>query len=304
MTVPGGPAPKAPPEAAGVAMIVAAALTWGAIPLFVRNVHTSAVVIVFWRMAFALAATLPFTLAAGGQREFAALPARRKVGLAVQGALLGLNWVLFFTGLQLAPVAVAEMLAYCGPVLVAALAPVWLGERFDRRILVPLALALGGTALILGPTDLSGGARTWLGAACAGASAFTYAALVLNAKRLVTGMSTMLYMTVEWVVALALLSPALLLPGPTAPIEWGSLAVLGVVQTAATGFLFVTGLRGVRADRAATLTYLEPAGAVLFAAAFLGEGLTAVSVAGGLAVIAAGAIVARLAPAPASGEAP
>lgn len=296
---------KAPSEASGLLLVALAAVAWGGIPIFVRNVHASAFVIVFWRMAFALAATLPLTLARGGLREFAALTTRRKLGLAFQGALLALNWVLFFTGLQFAPVAVAEMLGYCGPVLVAVLAPAVLGERFDRRILVPLALALTGTALILGPTDLTGGSRTLIGAGCAAASAVTYAVLVLNTKRLLRGVSTMVYMTAEWVVAVALLLPAAIwLPGPRTTVEWGSLAVLGVVQTALTGILFISGLRRARADRAATLTYLEPASAVVLAAAFLGEPVTALTVAGGAAVVGAGAIVARLAPSPSSEEAP
>ena len=46
------------------------------------------------------------------------------------------------------------------------------------------------------------GTRADPGAGCALASAFTYAGLVLNAKRLLAGVSTAVYMTAEWVVAL------------------------------------------------------------------------------------------------------
>jgi drug/metabolite transporter (DMT)-like permease len=281
----------------GLALVAGAAVTWGIIPLLVRSVTASSFVIVFWRVVFAGLAVVPLLAMRSRWREFALMSWRRRGGLAVQGALLALNWVLFFTGLKLAPVAVAELLAYTGPVLVAALGPWVARERFDRRIIAPLALSLVGTAVILGPSGDGLTGTAVVGAAAAFASALTYATLVLNAKRLLPGVSTELYMTVEWVVAAAVLLPFVVTqPSPEGARAWGSLIVLGVVSTAITGFMFVSALRVVRADRAATLTYLEPASAVIFAAAFLGEPLTLAVIAGGLLIVGGGILVARLEP--------
>ena len=288
----------------GLGLVAGAAVTWGIIPLLVRSVIASPFVIVFWRVAFAAIAVIPLLLVHKRWTEFSRMPWRRRLGLALQGALLALNWVLFFTGLKLAPVAVAELLAYTGPVLVAALGPWVARERFDKRIIAPLALSLVGTAVILGPSraDLTGAAL--LGAAAAFASAITYATLVLNAKRLLPGVSTELYMTIEWAVAgLVLLPFVLTQPAPHGAVAWGSLAVLGVVSTAITGFMFVSALRVVRADRAATLTYLEPASAVIFASLFLGEPLTVAVVAGGALIVGGGVLVARLEPEETTGAA-
>ncbi len=185
-------------------------------------------------------------------------------------------------------------MAYTGPVLVAALGPWVARERFDRRIVAPLALSLAGTAVILGPSGEGMHGVALLGAAAAFASALTYATLVLNAKRLLPGVSTELYMTLEWLVAAAVLVPFVATqPMPSGATTWASLAVLGVVSTAITGFMFVSALRVVRADRAATLTYLEPASAVVFAAAFLSEPLTLAVVAGGLLIVGGGVLVAQ-----------
>jgi drug/metabolite transporter (DMT)-like permease len=260
-------------------------------------VDASPFVIVFWRVAFATLAVVPLLLARSSWREFAQMTGRRRVGLALQGALLALNWVLFFTGLKLAPVAVAELLGYTGPVLVAVFGPWVARESFDRRIIAPLALSLAGTAIILGPSRNGLSGTAILGAAAAFASALTYATLVLNAKRLLPGVSTGLYMAVEWIVAgLVLLPFALAQPAPHGVTSWTSLAILGVVSTAMTGFMFVSGLRDVRADRAATLTYLEPASAVVFAAVFLSEPLTIPVVLGGVLIVGGGVLVSRLEP--------
>lgn len=272
-------------------------MTWGLIPLLVRSVSAPSFVIVFWRVAFATLFVLPLLVRRRALSELKAMAWRRRLGLSLQGALLALNWVLFFTGLKLAPVAIAELLGYLGPVIVAALSPWVARERFDRRIVAPLALSLAGTVAILGPSGRGLSGVALLGAAAAFASALTYATLVLNAKRLLPGVSTELYAAFEWVVAgLVLLPFVFTQPAPQGAASWASLAVLGVVATGVTGLMFVSGLRVVRADRVATLTYLEPASAVVFASLFLGEPLTLSIAVGGVLIVTGGILVTRLEP--------
>jgi drug/metabolite transporter (DMT)-like permease len=283
----------------GLARIALAGVIWGSIALFSRQVHASAFVIVFWRVVFAGLTIGAYLAVKGRLGELWRLPSRRKLALAGMGALLATNWVLFFSALKLTDVAVAVLLAYCGPVFVTAFAPLVTRERFDRRVIGPLALALAGTATIVGPRELQLGGTHLLGAALAFASAITYALLVLNAKRLLAGIPATVYMLGEDVTAALVLLPVVLtVPGPASSVEWGALAVLGVVHTAATGFLFLSALRSVRADHAAILTYAEPVSAVVFAALFLSEPVTLTTAIGGLAVVLGGALVARMGPAP------
>ena len=281
----------------GLAQVAFAATIWGSIPVLARAVDVSPAVIVFWRVAFAGMATGGFLLLRGRIGEIFALPKRKLAALAGMGSLLTLNWLLFFGAIQLTDVAVAVLLAYCGPVFVAALTPLVTREPFDRRVVLPLLSALAGVVIIVGPNQITlDGGPAMLGAAMAFASAFTYAILVLNAKRLVQGIPATVYMTVEYAVAVTLLLPViLLLPGPSQPIEWGSLAALGILNTAVTGFLFLSALRSVRADHAAIITYAEPVSAVIFAALFLSESIAFSTALGGVLVVAGGIAVARAA---------
>jgi drug/metabolite transporter (DMT)-like permease len=273
-------------------------VTWGTIPIFVRAVHTNAVVIVFWRVVFAGVAIAVVGLATGQLKTWRAVPVRRRFAIIGMGVLLALNWVLYLGALKLTSVAIATLLAYCGPVIVAALTPTVAKEPFDRRIVAPLLLSFGGIVAIVGPQDFSLGDGTrLLGAGLALASAFTYAFLVLNVKRVVAGVPSVVYMTGEYLSAgLILLPAALLMPGPSRGIEWGALAALGIVDTAITGLLFISALRRVRADHAAALTYAEPVSAVLFSAAFLSEPITLATAIGGALVVAGGIRVARMEP--------
>jgi drug/metabolite transporter (DMT)-like permease len=282
----------------GYARIFVAATIWGSIALLVRSTGAHPAVIVFWRVLFAALAIGAYLAIKGRLHELPALPGRTKLRVAAMGVLLTVNWVLFLGALSLTKVAVAVLLGYLGPVLVAVLNPIVSREPFDRRIVLPLVLALAGTAIIVGPQDLSlDEPRQLLGAALALASSFTYALLIVFVKRLLKGIPASTYMLGEYLVAAAILLPAaILLQGPVGTAEWAALATLGTVHTAFTGALFLTGLRLVPADRAAILTYAEPVSAVAFAALFLGERAGATTLLGGAAVVAAGIMVARLAP--------
>jgi drug/metabolite transporter (DMT)-like permease len=237
--------------------------------------------------------------ATGRLGELGGLGRRKLASVALQGAILTLNWALFLTALDLTNVATAELLAYTGPVFVALLAPLVTGEPFRGRVFVPLSLALVGIALILAPQGLGlTGGRQLIGAVLAFASALTYAALLLRSKKLLQGISGGALMLVEYSVASVLLVPFMVWEyahghGPTGPASYAALICLGLVQTAFAGIIFLRGLRRLRTDSAAILTYAEPASAVVFAALFLGEPLTWWTVAGGTLVIVAGVVVAR-----------
>ncbi len=285
---------------AGLARVAAAGLIWGTIPLILRAVDGASVIKVFFRVFAAGAAIGAWMLATGRWRELPTLGRRKLLQVAGQGLILTLNWFLFLTALDLTSVATAELLAYTGPVFVAALAPFVTGERFDKRIVPPLLLAMGGIAVVLAQHGLemnSGGEL--LGAVLAFCSALTYATLLLRSKKILRGISSGSLMLIEYSVASFVLLPFVIAAyargdGPSVPGSYTALVTLGVVHTAFAGFVFLGGLRRVRADHAAILTYVEPVSAVLFASAFLGEALTPATVIGGALVVGAGVLVARI----------
>ena len=284
----------------GLLRIAAAGLIWGTIPLVLRAADGASVVKVFYRVLFGGIVLLGWMLLTGRLKEVTGLPRAKLIQLSIQGVLLTVNWVLFLTALDLTNVATAELLGYMGPVFVAGLAPLVTGEAFDRRIILPVAAALGGIVVILAPQGLAlHSPRQLLGAVLAAASALTYAALLLRSKKLLQGVSGSALMVVEYATASVILLPFVIWmyargQGPTTLASYGALATLGIVHTAVAGIIFLGGLRRVRTDHAAVLTYAEPASAVVFAAIFLGEPLTAATVIGGAMVVAGGALVARL----------
>ena len=281
-------------------MVGGAGLIWGSIPVVLHAADGASVVKVFYRVFFAGIVLAAWMSASGGWDEIRSLPAAKLRQLLVQGVILTVNWVLFITALDLANVATAELLGYMGPVFVAVLAPLVTKERFDVRIVLPMLLALGGIVVILVPQGLATtGGKQAVGAVLAGISALTYALLLLRSKKILRGVTGRALMVVEYGTASVLLLPfavwfTLHGEGPSTLGAYGALATLGIVHTALAGMLFLAGLRQVRTDHAAILTYTEPASAVVFAALFMGQALTMPTVVGGLMVVGGGALVARL----------
>ncbi len=294
----------------GLLRVAAAGLIWGTIPLVLAQAQCASVVKVFYRCLFAGVVLVGWMLVTGRLKEVTSLPRRKLIQLVGQGVLLTVNWVLFLTALDLTNVATAELLGYMGPVFVAGLAPFVTGEEFDPRIILPVAVALGGIVVILAPQGLGiASGRQLLGAVLAACSALTYAALLLRSKKILHGVSGGALMVVEYTTASVILLPFVVWmyargQGPTTLTSYAALATLGIVHTAVAGIIFLAGLRRVRTDHAAVLTYAEPASAVMFAAAFMGQPLTAATAVGGAMVVAGGALVARLETASSGQEAP
>lgn len=295
-TSPGRPTAPDRDQAQGLLGVAAAAIMWGSIPLFARWSGAAPFVTVFWRVTFASAALLVYVLLRGQLKLLPHVGRRTLLGLVLVGILLAVAWAALFTAFTWTTVATAVLVNYIGPVFVAAFAPLATHVSSDRRIILPLVVALAGTATIVGPQALNAtGSRNLFGVLLAFASAILYALTVLITKRLLAGVPAGLVAFTQQAVATIVLLPAVfLLPGPKGAAGWGSVAALGVVHTGFAVLLFFSGLRVVRADHVAVLSYIEPVAAVIFAALFLAEPVRWYTVLGGAAVIAGGIMVARL----------
>jgi DME family drug/metabolite transporter len=281
------------------AAVAGLAASWGLIAIIVAGVDLDAVVLVFFRLALAALATgVAATLL--GRRELLRLPAAPVRVLAL-GALLAVHWFLFFETIKLASVAVAVLLVYTAPVLLALLAPFFLAERRSRVALAALVPAAAGLATIaLGGGEEAG--ATPLAVAAGLGAALSYAALVIATKRVVATVHSATITFWTYAAAGVPLAPLLLTAERVVPrgAELAYVLLLGVVFTALSGFLFVTLLRRVTAQAVGVLAYVEPVSAAMLAWAVLGQPLGTAVVVGGALVTAAGVLVVAAEPEDAS----
>jgi drug/metabolite transporter (DMT)-like permease len=189
----------------------------------------------------------------------------------------------------------AAMLVNLGPILIAVLAGIVLGEGFPRRLLAGCAIAFAGTVVIGSATSSHGIAPSWSALLCVAAALF-YAASVVVQKPLLTRNSPL---TITWLACTV---------GALVCLPWaGTLArQLPSTHASAIGWMvylalvpltlgFLTwgyALARTTAGRMGSTTYLVTPIAIVLGWLLLGEVPPALAIAGG-ALCLGGVYVAR-----------
>jgi drug/metabolite transporter (DMT)-like permease len=238
-------------------------------------------------------------------------PGRRDLVLIVAS---GLAWLAFYSvALNEAErhldAGTASMLVNTGPIFIAILAGVFLGERLPARLLAGCAVAFGGTIVIGLATSTAPGVAanpSWGVFLCI-AAALAYAAGVTLQKpalRRVTALQVIWIASVVGAIACLPFSPGLVEEVTTAQpesIAW--LVYLGVFPTAIGFMTWAFALSRTSAGRLGSMTYLIPPVVILMGWLLLGEIPSALALAGGVLCIG-GVIIARSTGRPWSRRAP
>jgi drug/metabolite transporter (DMT)-like permease len=274
-----------------IAALAALAVAWGAIPLFVRN-DVPSIALVGARVTFGVIALIGVA-AVLRQLKF---PKVRRSRLVLSGVLLALHWITFFESIKLTTVAVALAVIYLGPIAASILSGPFLGERVTPRLWVALAIAAGGTLLVVQPwvshSEQSGSAVTVEGIAMAALSAALLAALMIVGKPVAEDLGGLSMAIGELMVASVLLAPATYQAVTQYSDYIVNFVVLGAVFTGFAGFVYWEVMRHLPVAVVSVIMYIEPATAVLWAAAFLDETPNPTTWLGVGFVIAGGAVAA------------
>lgn len=233
----------------------------------------------------------------------ARLAPRQRALLAVAVAVNGLmNLVLFFAFGAMA-VGLVMIIFYCNPVLVALLSAALGRERLTPVRSLAMAVAGAGLALVLGSQLGPEAHATAAGIALAGTAATCHAlylvtirggfddvpgvqatALVLAGGLAISGTAALLIegggVVGEWLAS---------------PLAWAAILCAGTFGAALPKVWVIGGVRRIGSTRTAVAMLMEPVVAVVVAAAFLGQELTELELAGGAAILVA-VVLAQLPP--------
>ncbi|HKE98238.1 MAG TPA: DMT family transporter [Actinomycetes bacterium] len=238
------------------------------------------------RVAIGVVLLLPVAWRAGALRG---LWSRRAWLLTFTLTEITIPWVLIPVGERWVSSSLTAILIAAVPLTVGLLAirmdP---AERPTGLGLAGLLIGLAGVVALVG-IDVAGRPLELLGAACILVATLGYALSTIIVRRHLADLHPLGPVTAALTVSalvlapLAFLSPPRHLPSAQA---LASLAVLGTACTALGLVLFFFLIVEAGATRAAIVTYVNPAVAVLLGVVLLGERLTAVAVAGLLLILA------------------
>ncbi|MBO3755157.1 MAG: EamA family transporter, partial [Candidatus Brockarchaeota archaeon] len=263
----------------GFLEIAGASMIWGSNGVIVNFVPLPSYIIAFFRVFIAtIAITLGIVIA--GKRSFlkTSYPLKKLLTL---GLILCLGWGLLFEAMKRLPIAEAVLLNYTAPIFVALLSPGLLKEETSKRTAVALGLSFTGIILILlSPVKLQLNSNHLWGIIIGISAGLSYALFIIYSKKTVAYINHYTLALYANLFASLILAPGLITFAYTIFPQtqmWLLLLTLGVVNTAFALTLYYSGLRKVRAQEAAVLTYLEPVSAAFYGCLFLGQLLTALA---------------------------
>jgi len=306
-----------PRSGLGAGLIVLAAVcfaTLGPLSRFAEDAGVASLTLVAWRAALGAMMMVGFVGAlwvTGVARpvRFGALPARDRwfmLAAAVANTALNLSVFIAFTRIS---IALALLVFYLYPALVAIVSVTWFGERLDRLRWLALGLSFIGLVLVvagaggIGQVDALGVGLAFLGGLAqvffvlAARHGFAHVPGPQAAGFTMAG-AFLLYLLLS---ALTGSLGELAVPASSAGALWPVL-VAGILGAGIPTVAYITGIRMLGPSRASILATLEPVVGVALAAWLLGERPTPVQLVGGALIVGAAALL-QLGSAPADHEA-
>ena len=222
--------------------------------------------------------------------------------IAGVAGMAGYNWFVN-AGFALVPAGVGTLITMIEPLMIAALASLILGERFNRYVLLGIVMAIAGSLVLFWPDITANGAATipargviYLFLCCFGWAVYTIATKPLLARHdsfTVTALTMLI--AAPLMIGMAN-EPLTDLAVKLSPRQWFEVIYLVLASGIGGTMLWNYGTKNLSSSAAGTFLYLIPVVGVASGALVLGEVVTVHIVAGGL-VMLAGVAAAQFGPA-------
>ena len=280
----------------GYGLLILAVLCVSVGSIFVRLAAAPALAVAFNRIFLASAVVEPFA-APSLVRAWPVLAARRRLVLLASGISLGVHFATWIASLSYTSVAASVLLVNTAPLFTLFFSWWFLGERASKAVLIAMAVALTGAALIAAGDWGDGGAASLKGDALAVAGAVTMSLYHVIGRGLRDALPLPAYVLGVWSTAAATL--AVLAATARVPVfgypprTFALFLALAVVPTVVGHGLVNRSLRHIPAPTVGLFLLGEPIAASILAYAVFGENPGALTIAGGVLVLAALALVVR-----------
>ncbi len=265
------------------------ALTGIVIKILLTQYHMETMTIAFWRVSIVTAFVFVALLVADARQL---VIARRDLGLFALYGLIGVaaHQFVWITSVQYNGAAVATVIIYTSPALVAIFAWRFMRETMDRTKLAALALTLLGIVLVARAYDPAQVQLNAIGLIVGVGSAMTFATYSLIgriATRTYTAWTSLFYAFLFGTIFLlpASLTVRHFVPSNLPLDGLATLIFLALVPTLGGFASYTIGLSHLPASVASILAAFEPVTTAIVAYFVLGERLDALQLIGGLMIL-------------------
>lgn len=210
--------------------------------------------------------------------------------LLLSGIALGGNWVFLFQAYKYTTISNATLSYYFAPVFLMILSPVLLKERLSFKKIACIGVAMFGMFLIVGSSGGSAAGYHHLYGILYGLTAAGFYASLMLLNKFMKNLSGLETTLIQLATASLLLMPYVFLTeGFTLfSITKQSLLfilILGVVHTGVGFFLFFSGMKLLKGQSIASLSYIDPITALIISTVILRENMTVIQFVGGVLLL-------------------
>ena len=261
-----------------------AVFLFGGTALFAKLINLPAIDITVYRTAIA---SVSLVLLMWITKKRITLNSASDYGIAILlGIIIGLHWITYFGGMQLAGVTVGVIAFFSYPVITVFLEPLVNKVTPKLSDLLSAVVVIIGIYLLIPSADL--GNDVTFGIMLGVISAFFFATrniLHKNYFSQYSGPHTMLYQTLVACLMLCLFVEVP--PSDVTQYDWLLLMLVGIIFTAAPHSLFAASLQNLSATTAGLISCLQPLYGSVLAFLILNEQANWQTIVGGVLVISA-----------------
>ena len=255
----------------GIIEIIIATLIWGTLGIIIKSIEMEPASIVAYRSLIAVPIMI-FLLRKKVHLIKNKKKAKKKGNfmlLVLSGIAITLAWTAHFSAFKLTSIANTVILLYTGPVYVAILSPLLLKEVREKRANICLILSVLGMLLIY--NQGLGNELNNKGLLFGALSGILFAFVIISTKKLSKYYSSITIVGTQIIISAIILSPELIVEREVIINNIILLLTLGIIHTAIAEFLYIDGLIKISAQKASTISYIEPASAIIYAIILFNE---------------------------------
>lgn len=270
-------------------MLISSLFIVGTIGIFRRYIPLSSALLAFFRGLIGSVSLLAF-IKLRRTETWEGMGVKKFAGLIINGAFLGINWILLFEAFNYTTIAKATLCYYMQPTIVLMLSPLVFKEKLTAKKIVCALVALAGMIFVSGVVSMNvvqeedlKGILFGLGAAC-----FYAMVVILNKK--ITDVDAYQKTIIQLISAAVVLVPYLVITGQFKAIVFNGrlvllLLIVGIIHTGVVYALYFGSMSGLKAQTISILSYIDPVVAMIVSALILGERMTLWEIIGAVLII-------------------
>lgn len=280
-------------------MLILSLFIVGTIGIFRRYIPLSSALLAFFRGLIGSVSLLAF-IKLRRTETWEGMGVKKFAGLIINGAFLGINWILLFEAFNYTTIAKATLCYYMQPTIVLLISPLVFKEKLTVKKILCALVAFVGMIFISGVIGVDvvqagelKGILLGIGAAC-----FYSSVVILNKK--IANVDVYQKTIIQLISAAIILIPYLAITEDFKHIVFSAnlvllLLIVGIIHTGVVYALYFGSMSGLKAQTISTLSYIDPIVAMIVSALIFAERMSIWGIIGAVLIIGS-AIVSELEP--------